>query len=133
MASLTDSLVTALVGFLGVVVGAAMNILAQRETARRREHGETLSAARLVDAELAHALAIIEEGVGPQARLSAVLAVNLCTPAWEASRGALAVGLSRNQWTAVCDAFASIAVLRLALQTARDSGAQHDHDKLEGS
>jgi hypothetical protein len=128
LASLADSLVVALVGFVGVVVGGLINWAAQRAAARHRDRGETLSAARLVDADLAHALAIIEGAFGPPQRFSPALAAKLETPAWAARQGALALGLDRNQWDEVRDAFASIAVLRLALEEslggARDPSSE---------
>jgi hypothetical protein len=118
LAALGETLVSALAGLLGVIVGA---LLAEwRERYKRR--GETVSAARLVDAELADTLAKIEGAVAPQAGYTnKALALELETPAWLEARAALAQGLTPKQWGDVRDAFASVSALRVAIDA--DGGA----------
>jgi hypothetical protein len=112
LAAFGETLVSALAGLLGVIVGALLAW--SRESYQRRR--ETISAARLVDAELADTLAKIESAVGPDARPTKVLAPELETPAWLEGRAALAVGLGAHEWGKIRDAFASVSAFRLAVE-----------------
>jgi hypothetical protein len=125
LAALAESLVPALIGLLGVVVGAGLSFFLGERAERSRARGATLAAARLVDDELAHVLPLVERTVGQLSEPSPALAARLETPAWPLNRAALAVGLEREQWATVRDAFASVAAFRAAL----DGGARRELDE----
>jgi hypothetical protein len=113
LATFGETLVSALAGLLGVIVGALLTWWRERQ----QQQGKTLSAARLINVELDDMLAKIENAIQPQsARPTKALAVELETPVWAEARGALALGLDREEWNRIRDAFASVLAFRVALE-----------------
>lgn len=111
-AVLAETIVSALAGLLGVVVGALLGWWRER----RDRQGKTLSAARLVDAELAETLIRLDRVVAPETRLEKSLAPQFETPAWTEMRAALALGLEPEQWSAVREAFAGVSAFRVSVE-----------------
>jgi hypothetical protein len=111
-AVLAETIVSALAGLLGVVVGAMLGWWRERQDRK----GKTLSAARLVDAELAATLIRLNRVVASETRLDKSLAPQFETPAWAEMRAALALGLQPDEWNAVRDAFATVSAFRISLQ-----------------
>jgi hypothetical protein len=112
VAMLGETLVSAFAGLLGVVVGAVLAWWRERDQRR----GETVSAARLLDAELAQTrekITIMVREVGGPAK---PLGVELDTPAWVEGRAALAQGLDAEQWGHVRDAVASVSAFRITIE-----------------
>jgi hypothetical protein len=116
-----SSLTPALVGLLGVVVGAAINGYAQWVFTRRRERSEGLSQGRLVEADLARAAGVAEQCIDSPFRHAAGWSDDLETSAWRDGRAVLASRLDRVTWLCLRDAFDAIAALRRSLQTG-DAG-----------
>lgn len=106
----------ALIAFVGVVVGGIISGGSQLFFMRRREVGERCSAARLVDADLGRARAVIQHCLGPPTRFAHERASELELAAWEHGRGVLAVGLPLKAWTAVQDGVGVVDAFRRGLE-----------------
>ncbi|MDQ3935294.1 MAG: hypothetical protein M3340_11775 [Actinomycetota bacterium] len=129
---LADStLVPAVVGLVGVVIGAVVNGVAQYLVQRRRELYELRSHARLVGADLHRAEGIVRQlAERPMDRPPGV-GDELASPAWVEGRGVLARGLQDPQWTAVREAFDGIAQFRRGLAPGDGAGRTFDQAHAE--
>src|SRR5215210_4980144 len=112
-----SSLAPALVGLLGVVVGAGINGYAQYVFARNRERTEGRAHGRLVEADLQRAANVAEQYIDAPFRHSPAWSEDLQTPAWHEGRAVLASVLDRVEWLALRDAFDTIARLRRSLES----------------
>jgi hypothetical protein len=111
-ATLAQTLVPALVGFLGVIVGSALTWV--REA--RKQRGETLAAGRLVGAELADLSEKLKFKLPSDPQDRKAFAAELATPSWDERRSDLALGMKPEKWGDVGQAFAKVAALRVVLE-----------------
>jgi hypothetical protein len=102
---------TALVGLLGVLVGAVVQGAREFVLARRQERGATVAAARLVNAELARAGLILAAARNERAwpMLNALGEPH----AWEAQKNALALHLDDDDWPKVVWAYTQLDTVML--------------------
>jgi hypothetical protein len=124
-AVLTETIVTALAGLFGVIVGALLGLW--REHLDRK--GKTLSAARLVEDELTETLMRLNHAVAPETHLTKSLAPRFETPAWREMRATLALGLEREQWNAVRRAFAAVSSFRVLIEEETLSASAKDEGR----
>lgn len=121
-----STLTPAVVGLVGVVIGAVVNGYAQHVAQRRREHFELRSHARLVRADLHRAEGIVRQlKERPMDRPRGV-ADELAAPAWNEGRGVLARGLESSEWDTVREAFDAIAQFRRGLNPGDGDGRTFD-------
>jgi hypothetical protein len=111
----------------GVVVGSIVSGGVQFYFARRHEKGGNRAAARLVDADLGRARAVIQQLLRPPPQFGSERAGEFELPAWEQQRGVLAVELSRPAWTAVRDGVAAVETFRRRLG---DNEEERDDEEL---
>jgi hypothetical protein len=95
----------ALLGLIGVLVGALLAVTLQYFLGVRNEFGAATAAARLVIAELDLLIDAVEfEDVDDGSSLE--------TPAWDKHGAALAVVLPDKHWNPLADAYKKLAVVR---------------------
>jgi hypothetical protein len=126
-------LVPAIVGLLGVVVGAAINGYFQRSIKRRDEAVELLSHTRLVAADLHGALSVVEQFMKGEMSDRAVWGDELASPAWVEGRGVLASGLKEKEWDTVRKAFDDIAGFRRGLLQPSSEDRSRFADERRGA
>ena len=98
-------MIAALLGVIGVLVGALLAVTLQYLLSVRNEFGAATAAARLVIAELNLLIDAVESGdVGDGSLLE--------TPAWDKHRVALAVVLPDQHWNTLANAYRQLAGLR---------------------
>jgi hypothetical protein len=107
--------VQALIGLVGVVVGALLSALLGYTQERRREHTQTRSGVRLLAADLEDAHAELKRMGLPSASGEGTKAVAQLKELWLGRRGPLADGLEKLEWDRIS--------LRLRLIEAPSGGA----------
>ena len=107
----------AIVGLVGVIIGAMLSGTLTVLMARRSEKHEAHAAARLLEAELrsiAQRLVLVRDGLRrkePSIDLPEVISLPP-TVAWEAHKSLLASLLTTADWYAVATAYESVQILR---------------------
>ncbi len=118
----------ALIGLLGVAVGAGINLVAQFALARRRREEERRTAVRLVDDELARALDLVEAWESPLRRALPERTSDFDMSAWAKAQDTLALALDNDGWNALREAEASVIRFRRSLQAGAD---ESDTDEMK--
>jgi hypothetical protein len=119
----------ALIGLAGVAVGGIATGGREFFFLVRRESGEKRSAARLVDADLKHARAVIQYCLGSSRRFTAERAKELELPAWEHGRGVLSTVLTRTGWAIVQDGVEQVNAFRRLLEEQDEKADLGDRAK----
>ncbi len=110
----------ALIGLLGVVVGAGINLGAQFVLAERRQKDERRTAVRLVDDELARALDLVEAWGGPLRRVLPEKASDIDMSSWAKAQDVLSLALDNDGWDVLREAEASVIRFRRSLEAGPD-------------
>lgn len=120
--------VTALAGLLGVLVGGLIQVVREVAIARRQERGETVAAARLVNAEIVRTGLIL--ALTRKEREWAFLAAvdGVYDRAWESQKGALARHLDDDAWRRVMWAYSQVETLLILYGSEGRAETLNDDD-----
>lgn len=104
---------TALVGLLGVLVGALIQTVREIVLARRQERGEEVAGARLVNAEIVRTALVLAQAREHRTWDFLAAVDGVYDRAWEAQQGTLAQHLDDEAWRRVVWAYTQIDALLL--------------------